>query len=108
MNHLTKISTFALLAFTLSATSACENTSPSNVELQPPSAGAFASLALDARDNLLQSFTIDADTLDAKERLRDTFLAFDALRRFRDCSAPTIAFGEAVPRRYDTFFFRPV
>jgi len=73
MNHFNKLSTFAFLAFTLSATSACESTSPN---LQPPSPDAFASLALDARKDLLQSFTMDADTLETVVGEQGTTISF--------------------------------
>ncbi len=79
MNHFSKLSTFALLAFTLTATSACQDTSrrsDSGSDLQPPSADAFASLALDAREDLLQSFTIDADTLDTVVGEQGTTISF--------------------------------
>ena len=79
MNHFSKLSTFALLAFTLTATSACQDTSrrsDSGSDLQPPSADAFASLALDAREDLLQSFTIDADTLETVVGEQGTTISF--------------------------------
>ena len=79
MNHFSKLSTFALLAFTLSATSACESTFPSQdggSDLQPPSADAFASLAIDARKDLLQSFTMDADNLQTVVGEQGTTITF--------------------------------
>ncbi len=78
MNHFHKLSTFALLAFTLSATSACQ-TSPNDrggPDLQPPSADAFASLTLDAREDLLQSFTMDADNLQTIVGEQGTTISF--------------------------------
>ena len=83
MNHLSKLSTLALLALSLGATSACEPSS----ELEPedvPSAEEFDALVLEARQQLLQTFTLDVGNLPTVEGEQGTRVSLPWWADFTD------------------------